>query len=443
MASKKEGFLVYFDETRLEQVIGKEPSGLPSTFTDALSIRDWNVGRVCIALLGFSDSTIDYICLAKRGKTVVTAKQRVEFTSFVSLQGIQVSDITSRLGPGIKSHFIRASSGVGGAFPTGTWNSLILALKELRPAISADIDRILSLQRLSGVRLGGLPAEIAVQEREAIGISLDIFSGGTGLREEVLSQWAPDEEDVSLNSDGETGILKSSGHSSFLLGLPDRYLQEESALQHDLMNWSGATGLNQLGVSVFELGNRRLEVIYANRNSLETTMGVDLIYYNSLYDMFTLVQYKLMREESGEMIYRQDRNIHDELARMDEFYEFTKVHTPYSRHEHFRLNDDGFFFKFVPNRGIQVATGELVKGMYCSREYVRFLLGPNGPKGPQDGVRISFKGAPRYLTNSQFSDHVYGGWLGSRAEQSKVIFEMVQSHLGTGRAVVFSKEARS
>ncbi|OEZ66467.1 hypothetical protein JAB5_55080 [Janthinobacterium sp. HH103] len=442
MTSKKEGFLVYFDEARLEQVLDKGSSGIPTTFSDALSIRDWSVGKVCVALLGFSESTIDYICLAKRGKTVVTAKQRVEFTSFVGLEGIQVSDITARLGAGIKSHFIRASSGVGGAFPTATWHSLIIALKELRPHIAAEIDRVLSLQRLSGVRLSGPSAEVALQEREAIGISLDIFSGGTGLREEVLSQWAPVETDVVLNADGETGTLKPADESSFLLGLPSRYIQEESALQHDLMNWQGATALHQLGGSTFNLGDRRLDVVYANRNSLETTMGVDLIYYNSIFDMFTLVQYKLMRDENGEMVYRQDSNIHAELDRMDQFYISTKVQSTASQHKHFRLNDDGFFFKFVPNRGIQAATGELVKGMYCSREYVRFLLGPGGPKGPQNGTRISFKGAPRYLTNSQFSDHVHGGWLGSRSDQSKAIFEMVQTHLSTGRAVVVSRETR-
>jgi hypothetical protein len=443
MAARKEGFLVYFDAARAEQVLIDPNSDIPSPFTDALSIRDWEVGKISVALLGFSDKTINYICLAKRGKTVVTAKQRIEFSSFVSLDSIPVIDVEGLLGSDVKRYFIKASSGVGGSFPPATWTALLNVLKELRPHLAAEIERVLALQHLSGIKLVGAVADIAMQEREALGISLDIFSGGSSLRDEVLSQWSPREEEVSLHADGETGTLgKSAQGSAFMEGLPARFIQEESALQHDLFNWPGMTPTHHSGTSVFQQGSRRLEVIYANRNALESTLGVDLIYYNSEFEMFALVQYKLMKEESGEMVYRPDKGFRKELARMDSIYQTTRNNDPIQKHEHFRLNDDGFLFKFVPNKGIHAASGELIRGMYCTRQYVHFLLGSYGPKGPQDGSKISFKGAPRYLTNSQFTDAVHHGWLGSQGLQSCAIYSIVREYYETGRAVVFSREMR-
>lgn len=442
MATKKTGFLVHFDAARKEQILDDSDSGIPSPFTDALSIRDWDIGKISVALLGFSEKTMDYICLAKRGKTVVTAKQRIEFSSFVSLESVQIADVEQRLGGEVRRYFINASSGIGGSFPTATWTALVNVLKELRPHIASEIDRVLGLQRLSGITLVGAVAEIAIQEREALGISLDIFSGGGSLRDEVLSQWSPREDAVNLHKDGETGTLESAPQgSAFMDGIPARYLQEESALQHDLFNWPGMSATHNSGTSVFEQGPRRLEVVYANRNALEKTLGVDLIYYNSTFEMFVLVQYKLMKDESGEMIYRRDKNIEEELSRMDLIYQKNKEPSPIKKHEHFRLNDDGFFFKFVPNRGIHATSGELIRGMYCTREYVHFLLSEVGPRGPKEGTKISFKNSPRYLTNSQFTDSVHSGWLGSRGLQSKAIFSIVREYYETGRAIVFARES--
>ena len=58
------------------------------------------------------------------------------------------------------------------------------------------------------------------------------------------------------------------------------------------------------GQSVFEKGRRRLEVAYANRNPLERTFGVDLVYYNAYFQSFVFVQYKLMQIENNKTVYR-------------------------------------------------------------------------------------------------------------------------------------------
>ena len=188
-------------------------------------------------------------------------------------------------------------------------------------------------------------------------------------------------------------------------------------------------------------GGRRLEVIYANRNSLEHTLGVDLIYYNREYDLFALVQYKLMHKEADQMVYRPDAQLSSELARMDRIYTDHRTTTPIQSHGEYRLNDDGFMFKLVPNQGLRPASGELIKGMYIPREYMHFLIGPNGPKGRKGGSVVTFDRAQRYLTNSEFSAGINSGWIGTRGSQSQTVKDVVQQYYGTEHALLVAYES--
>ena len=440
------GMLIRFDEYRRADLLRARVEGDFSPFTDALSVRDWVLGDVTIALLSFSEETIDFICLARKRNQVVTSKNRIEFSSIVSLNGIPIEAIEARLSQQIQTHFIRVSNGVGGIFPPETWSRLLEAIKAERPDISSDIDRLVGLLQFAGYRITGEAAEILLQERDALGIALDIFSGSNKLRDRVLGEWAPREEQLTQLDEGEKTaqlIPRAGGISSFTKGIPQQYIQEEAAIQHDLFNWPGMTPMHETGISVFESGDRRLEVIYANRNNLENTLGVDLLYYNESFQLFVLVQYKIMTEVSGEMLYRPDAQLHLELARMDEFSRTNRLTGPISTHEQFRLNDDGFMLKLVPQRGLRPASGELIKGMYVTREYMHFLLGPNGPVGPRSGSKITFDNAPRYMTNSQFTSFVNEGWIGTRGVQSTDIRAMLKRFYETGRAVVVARERSS
>jgi len=443
MPANNTALLIYFDEDRRRDLIQEKIEGSYKPFTDALSVPDWVLGQLNIALLGFSNSTVDYISLAKKGKRVATAKNRIEFSGMVNLGAIPVSAIESRMNRRIQRYFVKASQGAGGLIPAATWTALIAAIKAERPALVEDIDRLLSLRRYSGVRLKGDAADILLQEREALGLSLDIFSGNNQLRDQVLSEWAPYEDTVAdVNEAEATASLTNlgAGRSSFLKGIPQRYLQEESAIQHDLFNWPGMTPQHEAGVSVFEQGSRHLEVHYANRNALEHTLGVDLIYYNEPFELFVLVQYKLMRKEGDLVLYRPDAQLGFELARMDQFYNSIRSTAAIQSHEEYRLNEDGFMFKLVPSKGLKPASGELIKGMYIPREYMHFLLGPKGPKGPQGGAQITFNGAPRYLTNSQFAANIHAGWIGTRGFQTHALKNIIQQFYESGRAVLVAYE---
>lgn len=97
--------------------------------------------------------------------------------------------------------------------------------------------------------------------------------------------------------------------------------------------------------------------------------------------------------------------------------------------------------KFVPSTGLMPASGELIKGMYIPREYLHFLLGNNGPKGPMGGSQITFENAPRYLTNSQFAESIHAGWIGTRGVQSKALGDILRQFYESGRAILFAYES--
>lgn len=440
----KTGVLIFFDEIQRGQLIRDSISRGDETFSDAISVPDFELRLASPALLSFTDSSIDFFSLMKRGKSVATAKSRVEFSDLVPLNAVSLQQLESRLGATLKQHFIRSSRGIGGMIPEQTWARTIGLIKELRPNAAAEIDRLLALSSYAGYRIEGKTSEILLQEREALGAALDIFSGNNQLREKVLGGWAPPSDalrEVSHEDKRATLVLSDESKTSFSSRLPETYmLQEESALQHDLFNWEHISPMHVAGRSIFTQGKRTLEILYANRNQLEKTLGVDLIYYNEIYELFALVQYKLMREEAGRMVYRPDWQLYQELKRMDEFvlkYELT--HDLVSDEE-YRLNQDGFFVKLVPNYGLKPASGELIKGMYLTREYVRYLLGRYGPTGERGGRIIHFDNASRYLTNTEFTQAVNRGWVGLRRLHTKALKDLIRQYYETGRAILLAYE---
>lgn len=443
----EEGLIIHFDEEQRKYLIDDDEED--KIFTDALSVPDWEMRQLQVVLLSFSGSSIDYICLAARGNRVATAKSRVEFSDLVKLYSVPIKDVESLLSAQTKLHFVKSSKGQGGRIPNKTWLSVLEALKKLRPKEKDEIERLTSLKSIAKYRLSGDSTDILIQEREALGAALDIFSGSNVLRKNVLKSWAPNIKDVKdYDEVNLTARLSpsSGGLSSFLSGIPSRYLQEESALQHDLMNWQGESAtFHEMGVSTFIQGNRLLEVVYANKNPLERTLGVDLIYYNQTYHSFVLVQYKLMKtkSDSKEYYYRPDEQLKKEIARMDEFHKkYTNVKKIES-HDQLRLNSDGFMFKLVPNRGLRAASEKLISGMYITREYMKFLLSDKGPKGKSGGRIIGFENSPRYLTNTEFATAINRGWIGSNMNQSDILEQVIKNFLETGRAVLVAVETET
>ena len=143
------------------------------------------------------------------------------------------------------------------------------------------------------------------------------------------------------------------------------------------------------------------------------------------------------------MVYRPDPYIREELQRMDDFIKRYGLDCELESHKDFRLSADGFFVKLVPNRGLRPASGELIKGMYITRDYMKFLLGPKGPKGKRGGSVIGFDNAPRYLANSDFIQVVSCGWVGMRRLHVDALKDLIKRHYESERALLLAYERDS
>ncbi len=308
---------VLFKENRQSKLIKKEPNGGFASFSDAIDLSSWAGGALGISIISFNENLCQYIALIRKGKCVVTSKNRVEFSSIVDLDRILVSILNDKSGCNLPGRFTREGLGFSPVSLLENWEVIIDAIKAFRPHVAKEIDRLVTLSQYSGYSFTGRYAEILLQEREALGAALDIFSGGSQLRQQVLNEWAPNSEMVvDVDDDEKTAALEAGNDwPAFMEGISERYLDEESAIQHDLYNWLKNCN-HRSGVSCFTQGDRCLSVFYANRKSLEEVLGVDLIYYDQKFELFVLVQYKLMQEGG----YRPDAQMEIELDRMDRAY---------------------------------------------------------------------------------------------------------------------------
>lgn len=442
--SIREGVIISFSELRRKELLRelKEDDSF-SSFSDALDILETRIKEKEVSILSFSEHTLDFLCISTKGNKVVTGKHRVEFSNFVSLDSLFIKEVEKLIDEDISLLILKASQGRGQKVPIKKWTKIINALHTLRPLLMSEIDRILMLKKMSYYTLRGSTAELLLQEREALGISLDIFEGASDLRKAALGGWAPSENDIEDESKADKDLnlnMLADRESSFLSGVPSRFIQEETAIQHDLCNWGGISAENVGGLAHFEKGDRTLDVIYANRNALEKTTGVDLIYFNQRYNSFILVQYKLMKDEAGKARYRPDKQLYEELKRMDAFHLKYQTSSPIVSNAEYRINNDGFLLKFVPNKGLKPASSELIKGMYIPREYMQFLLSSGGPKGERGGKVIEFDNVPRYITNSEFVSFVGRGWIGTNNIHSKSLESLIGTFLETGNATLIAVE---
>ena len=439
----KEGILIQFPKLREDELIQyNSRNDKIKNFSDAFDISNWKVKAKEIAIISFSSKTLDYIALATKKQKVVTEKNKIEFSHIINLHSLKIESVKEWKNIEFKSFFIDERKINKEKLPYDILELLLVGIKRSSAYLKTDIDRLITLQKFSNYTLIGTTAEQLLQEREALASALDIFDSSAKLRKEVLSSWIPNSNKIIITSekDKEATIHKSV---SFLDGI-ERTVQEETTIQHDLFNFDNAIPKEHIGgYSKFSLGDRKLNIFYTNRTALEKAIGIDLIYHNEKYNSFILVQYKLLKKEGNAFLYRPDKQMKDELSRMNNFMSNYKNTKSIKNNEEYRLNDDGFIFKFVENRGIKIASSELIKGLYITREYMNFIESPDSIKGVRGGTIISIKNTPRYLTNSEFTMLMNGGFLGTREIQSDVLKDLIESYFRTGKAILLAIETDS
>ncbi len=200
---------------------------------------------------------------------------------------------------------------------------------------------------------------------------------------------------------------------------------------------------NAVASVAFTSDDECLTILNCNRQPLERTLGVDLLYYNHRYDSFVLVQYKRMvAGADGQADYRpdSDRGHGNELRRM---VEANKALTAVGGSDAdgilaFRLSRQPFFMKLCESKARPALDDGMVPGMYVPLGLWRRVLSSESVRGPRGGVRITWETCKRRLNNSEFTNLLRHGWIGSAAGTSKMLSQIVEEVLGRGRMLIFA-----
>jgi hypothetical protein len=430
MPADQGGFLIWFDEQQRAGFM-REIRGAEEGFSDALSSDDWKVRQWEVCGLMFEPNVITHWALARKGKKVATGKVRVEFTE-VAPTRIHLQDVEINMGPRLRRNIVRARSGVGGRVPPSTWAEMKSVLGRISPHSLATLERIERLRDQSRTIITRAGANIVAQQRDAVGLALDVFEKSGQLKRRTLQGWVPP-DGTSL--------------SSFLDGLQGVRTIEDQLIARDATSFPGVEHQRHTAVgAVFSAGGRTLEVLNVNRTAIETSLGVDLLYWHELFDAWTLVQYKSMESDGiagSSPIYRPDPSFNAELGRMQAFrHKNPDLFSPKHGRSAYRLEGDGFFFKLCSRVQLEVLSETLLPGMYLSREFIETLLIDPATKGPREGRILTFDNVGRHITNTMFAELVRDGWVGTRGASSSHIAEIVREAISGGRAFVLARQRR-
>jgi len=221
-------------------------------------------------------------------------------------------------------------------------------------------------------------------------------------------------------------------------------MREDPQIGHDHTTFPGMEVAKRdiVGSVVLTSGPDRLTILNCNRQPLERTLGVDLIYYNHRFKSFTLVQYKRMTEKNGVLRYRpaQDSSHEKEMSRMRAAETFLQK-IPLARSPDtntYRLSRKPFFIKLCETKAKAALDSGMVSGMYVPLNLWRRLLKSPVVRGPKGGIQITWENCARRFSNGEFTNLLRYGWIGSSAEHSKKLSEIIEGVLGSGRMLVLA-----
>lgn len=206
-------------------------------------------------------------------------------------------------------------------------------------------------------------------------------------------------------------------------------LQEDSVVAHDARQIDGMVyvGSKATGVARFEDGRTVLDVITGNKLPLEEALGVDLVYVNETQRNIALVQYKMLERLGRDWIYRPDRQLAEELRRMDRLSTLDNHSGP-----PYRLSSEYLFLKFVKRDSRNFGAPVILPLMHF-----RQLCALDEHKGPKGAFRISYDAlAGHYLREQPFLELVRDGYLGSYPSTMRKIKVMIAKLLAEGRPAV-------
>lgn len=400
-------------------------------FSATAITRDVRPKRAELVIVSMAGRRADYLAIAQRGRMVATGQVTVVISNLVSLGRLDAGSIRERLPEKFRQHFDPPSKH-GWWRPTPRlWEEIQKAIADAMPDTREPTHDLRSI--LAGSQGGGGRVEggLEVFERDAVASALQAW-GGDAFRKRVLRSAVP---------------RRAAPVAPFLSQLEVVRLREDPQIAIDHINFPGMeiARKDMVGSVVFggREGDGYLTILNCNRQPLEESLGVDLIYYSHRFESFVLVQYKRMRErKNGTPLYRPGSDPdHDKEIKRMRAAERAMRDLPRTRDtgtDTYRLSSRPFYMKLCEPKAKAALDAGMVSGMYIPLGLWRRQLRSPETKGPRDGVVMNWDTCTRRFSNSEFTRLLSRGWIGSKPGRSAYLSSVIENVLGSGRMLVLA-----
>lgn len=393
-------------------------------FAEAVDEFYFSRRQTLLCLVVNSSGTITHIARATRGVRAATALRRLNVTDVYELrEPIASRRIVHAVSNRVR-HWVTEKFSTGGLLSPKSFEEVIDAIRNISSETRPILDRFSREARTRFARLSIESRTSLAYQKESIATALFV----SGMDRSVLADWTIDSEEEP---------------TSFLDGLEQVRLREDSMIVHDLMNVPGyryIMSIPNVAAARFQDDHTTLTVALANRLILESQTGTDLIYYNDTFKAFVMVQYKAMDDSHSEgAVFRfPQEDLDREVKKMNRLLAQIRKLKPSKERESFRFSDNPFFLKFCPRLQLEPDTSGLIKGMYLPLDY--WILTESDPAmvGPRGGKRLTYSNVGRYLDNSAFATLVSRAWVGTTISQSALLESWIEQSLTDGKAVAFA-----
>lgn len=400
------------------------------SFSETVRLAELRYREALVCFISFDGESIAYAGLLRRQRKVTSTKCVVEFSNFVDLGRITPADILGNTDPWDDLHVVLPAIEMVHAVPDSTWSRLMNTIKRLRPRAASALSTLENLARPHSQTQAERGYDVMAEEKDAIGLAMSIFGA---KRDEELTNWA------------QTGDQPAP----FLAGLRGVELIEDTMINHDAAVFgSGWESLQRYHVGAVEFRhhetNQRLTIMNVNRNKVEHTLGVDLVYYHHQYRSFVMVQYKRMVKENVaggkvEHVYRPtDVTYEEEVLRMRRFETgLPDLHVAGAEDcGSYRLHAGGSYFKLCPSTDFDPLSTDLINGMYLPLDYWGILERSPSTKGTRGGFVITRNNVERYINNTLFIQLVQAGWIGTRLMRTDKLTTLIRELVEQNRSVL-------
>lgn len=412
------GFIVAFEPARSKKISKLLEQGYG--FRDSFSVDDWDLARKEIFFLTLNKrgKEIDAVALVQRahgdggtGKPKYGIDHAIQIDPPITAQ--EIADLLD-----LKTNASTPTR--GRRIDESIWDKLVQKIKEIRPEITDQLEALLLLVDKEASLLGGNNRlDRIAEQRDALGSVMDI--GGIS-RPEVLQKIDADKAEIA---------------NSILDLFDDLPIHERHLVEHDRAILEKIFDGGFRGAQ-FSSGVNHVRIYVADKTYLETALGTDLIIYQSLWESFIFVQYKLMsnnsKDENG-WHYRPDDQFDKQANKINLLMANYPQYSPLVKW-HFRLFDEPVYFKFCEKRRPTSRDDSLVKGMSMNWKSIGQFLGMDDSEGVHGGRTIGYKNCPRYLNNTEFSDLAKNGWIGSSGKGTEYIKNKIQEARISGREAI-------